>query len=197
MKEAAFWPGWSVWGRWRGVARRQPGGGGAESARLHREFQRCFRGHAGESLAASRFQTGWQRGPCRARVLDNAVFMFSVVTMGKVRIDGFHGDYLKISFLKVRRCCRLRGCSQCRRGLPRGRAEGSSDRSRIQTNLPPARTLSRGWGRPTLCPSFLLGSHSPGLHSTAHSRHPRAAAITTIIIIIARAKNVVPWKFSS
>lgn len=98
MKEAAFWPGWSVWGRWRGVARRQPGGGGAESARLHREFQRCFRGHAGESLAASSFQTGWQRGPCRARVLDNAVFMFSVVTMGKIRIDGFHGDYLKISF---------------------------------------------------------------------------------------------------
>lgn len=79
---------------------------------------------------------------------------------------------LKLVFLKVRRCCRLRGCFQCRRGLPRGRAEGSSDRSRIQTNLPPARTLSRGWGRPTLCPSFLLGSHSPGLHSTAHSWHP-------------------------
>lgn len=28
------------------------------------------------------------------------VFMFSLVTMEKIRIDGFHGDYLKISFFE-------------------------------------------------------------------------------------------------
>lgn len=91
---------------------------------------------------------------------------------------------LKLVFLKVRCCCRLRGCSQCRRGLPRGRAEGSSDRSRIQTNLPPARTLSRGWGDRPCAPASSWGPTrlpytpqlTPGTHGLLPSPPPSSSS---------------------
>lgn len=71
-------------------------------------------------------------------------------------------------------------------GPPCGSAEGSSAPSWIPTDLPPARAPSAGGDLvPQL--SFLLGSRSPGLHSTAHSGHPRAAII---IIIIIKTKNI-------
>lgn len=95
------------------------------------------------------------------------VFMFSLVTMEKIRIDGFHGDYLKIRVsLKV--WTLLQG-SQNACGAPGGFlygiAKGWSEHSWIQTDLP------LGFVSARILVGFFLGSHSPGLSSTAHSSH--------------------------
>lgn len=47
------------------------------------------------------FPDWWQYCPCGGRVLNNAyVYILSPVAMESIRIDGFHGDYLKISFFE-------------------------------------------------------------------------------------------------
>lgn len=66
------------------------------------------------------------------------VFMFSLVTMEKIRIDGFHGDYLKISFFEGPDIAAgFTECSWCHWGFLYGRAKSWSERLWIQPNLPP------------------------------------------------------------
>lgn len=46
------------------------------------------------------------------------VFMFSLVTMEKIRIDGFHGDHLKISFFEgLDMAAGFTECSGCHQGF--------------------------------------------------------------------------------
>ena len=53
------------------------------------------------------------------------VFMFSLVTMEKIRIDGFHGDYLKISFFEVLdTAAGFTECCWCSWGFLCGSAKG-------------------------------------------------------------------------
>lgn len=91
MRETTFWPGVSVWGQvaWGGLGSAWAAEGGRicvsgpEISVEKSPLQLVFSGLDG-SLAM------W------CELLGNTCVWFSLVTMEKIRADGFHGDYLKM-----------------------------------------------------------------------------------------------------
>lgn len=137
--------------------------------------------------AAWIFQIGWQHHPCGINVLDDAVFMFLLVTMETIRIDGFHGDYLKISFFDSPdvAAASLDALSAIRRLLC-GNANGCYERSWIQTKLPPAPENAR---TPSWEPCTSAFSWGPTHLASAPQPIPIAWKLFIIIIIIIVKQN--------
>lgn len=113
------------------------------------------------------------------------MFMFLLVTMEKTRIDGFHGDYLKISFFDSPDVAAgsLDALSAIKRLLCDS-AKGCYERSRIQTKLPPAPENARtpSWER---CTSVF----SWGPTRLASAPQPISIAWKLFIIIIIVKQN--------
>ena len=94
------------------------------------------------------------------------VFMFSLVTMEKIRIDGFHGDYLKISFFEGPDIVAgFTECSGCHQGFFCASARDCLNICGFGQICVLCLKVPGHQSGVTLCLSFLLGFYLSGLSS--------------------------------